>query len=202
MGLDHVYLWDDVMGHGKWNQNQSSVCGKRAPRACHNGEATQNSWKRMVDALGLAPGVKERPKDVVPVSFHTPHPGECDGSGGPDLEVKWPKPGWLPTYARGESIDVTVQATDSDGVNDVHLVVAIAPDGVDEPSNASLKRTDFRENLSFACSDGKHGTLTCERTGDTWRFTGRLATGLFRVRLVAQDSLGHRKSYERYARVE
>lgn len=70
-GLDHAYACPDVMtylqGCGKKAfRDLDARCGESAPRACHGGAATQNSYRRLLQVLGphrppapvAAPGAK------------------------------------------------------------------------------------------------------------------------------------------------
>jgi hypothetical protein len=57
-GLDHEYLCHDVMtylsgcGH-KTFVDATAPCGERARRSCETGATTQNSFRRLVDVLGV-----------------------------------------------------------------------------------------------------------------------------------------------------
>ena len=58
LGLDHAYLCEDPMsylsGCGKktW-QDADTACGEEDPRECGDGEATQNSYRRLAATVGL-----------------------------------------------------------------------------------------------------------------------------------------------------
>jgi hypothetical protein len=58
-GLDHAYLCKDVMtylrGCGAKNfVDADAPCGESKKRACEGGAKTQNSYRRLIDALGAA----------------------------------------------------------------------------------------------------------------------------------------------------
>lgn len=58
-GLDHEVLCKDPMsyltGCGKKTfQNQAAPCGEKKPRACGDGQPTQNSYQRLLGLLGAA----------------------------------------------------------------------------------------------------------------------------------------------------
>lgn len=59
-GLDHEYLCKDVMTYLRGCGTKVFVdaavpCGEAKHRACENGGATQNSFRRLVDVLGVRP---------------------------------------------------------------------------------------------------------------------------------------------------
>ncbi|MCA9680031.1 MAG: hypothetical protein KC464_33680, partial [Myxococcales bacterium] len=67
LGLDHEYLCEDPMSYlwgcgEKRFQDQVAACGEEEERSCGNGEATQNSYRTLVAAVGLRAG------DAAPVT--------------------------------------------------------------------------------------------------------------------------------------
>lgn len=62
LGLDHSHLCGDVMSY--YNDecgtqqflDADAPCGETADRDCSNGDATQNSYRRLVSLVGLRPG--------------------------------------------------------------------------------------------------------------------------------------------------
>ncbi|MCB9561551.1 MAG: hypothetical protein H6709_09305 [Kofleriaceae bacterium] len=70
-GLDHEYLCKDVMTYlapcgAKSFVDKDVACGEGKKRACEGGAATQNSYRRLLDALGPAPPPPAKPKATTP----------------------------------------------------------------------------------------------------------------------------------------
>jgi hypothetical protein len=61
-GLDHEYLCKDVMTYlggcgSKSFVDKAAPCGEKKRRPCHDGAATQNSYRRLLEVLGARPAV-------------------------------------------------------------------------------------------------------------------------------------------------
>lgn len=77
LGLDHSHLCGDVMSY--YNDecgtqqflDADAPCGETADRDCSNGDATQNSYRRLVSLVGLRPGAPRtgpRPPSTAPMT--------------------------------------------------------------------------------------------------------------------------------------
>jgi hypothetical protein len=200
MGLDHPFQGDDLMRMGSVFLNQPSPCGQAARRKCKNGEDTQNSWQRMVDALGLAPGARRSPPDLAPTTWHEPHDGACAEST-PSVMVTTPLDGWLIEVGPDQPLDFTVHATDPDGIHDVQLAVARIRDEGVFPDNASLRDVEYDYLYAFPCGAKKRNAMSCTTESGKQRFRGTLPPGRYRLRFVADDAFGHRMQFERHVLV-
>lgn len=177
LGLDHAYLCEDPMsyrwgcGKKRW-RDEDAYCGEGEPRSCGDGEATQNSYRRLAANVGLRGGepVPEEP-DVGPPYDFDPGDGDAptvaiDGADGELSGNQW--------------IEVVVRAADDRGVAEVELGWASED-----------------AQYVFPCSDpGGQVAVTCEREGDAFRFRLHVGTGVRAMVARATDVAGNQSVSE------
>lgn len=176
LGLDHAYLCEDPMSYlwgcgEKRFRDVDARCGEEEPRACGDGEVTQNSWQRLATHVGLRGEAPEEEEEEAPVEEAPPAQQPAPDDAVPEIAIL----GDDETLAGNQWIEIVVRARDAAGVAEVELGWA-----------------SEEQQYVFACSAIPDDVpVACTREGDTFYFQLHVGTGLRAAVARATDRAGN-----------
>ena len=174
LGLDHEYLCQDPMSYlwdceePKTFQDVDVTCGEDEPRACENGEATQNSYRILARNVGLRSGATA--PSAPPVA--APPPASDDA---PATDADDPAPDDA-TSPPPTDLGVTVDAPT--GAVSGNRIVSIVVHGHGHVTDAALAWLLPDGRYTFDCAAMPNdASATCTRDGDDFVFRLEVGTG-------------------------
>ena len=174
LGLEHEYLCEDPMTYlygcgDKTFQDRAVSCGEYSPRTCMCGQ-TQNSVQELMGKLGPTKTNEPDPLPTDPID-----PTEPTESQNPVVSLGVPADG--ASLPANTPLEVSVTATDSDGIRDVELL------------------WQFNGLRIFSCNSPPEG-FACRKEGDRFTWTLPVGSGARSFSAKATDVAGHASTTE------
>ncbi len=178
LGLDHTYYAPDTMSYLRTSKrktftNRDVSCGEFDQRTCSDGERTQNSYARIVAAVGLRTRTRE-PIATEPTEPTEPTPVEtppADTGAAPDVEILSPV---VDERSSGNRyVNVILRATSTYGVSKVELLwrvgdtTYVLTSGA-IPSNLPATSISDGEYYAFSLNVGVGERSFAVRVTDGW----------------------------------